>query len=164
MVQLEDGSAAAARSLPDRPRREDDDFPEHLLRQIPVFGRRPTADIGWIKQRRHQDPGIRHAMLGADEVERDRHIGARPNPLQPSLFRPRGQRFGRLDPRQAQGGGGVLQPHHVARLAEDVGKLRPAFGQRFWLEYIRHAQFLDLCEFVHLNYTIFRLTMQLKLC
>ena len=56
-----------------------------LLRQIPVFSGSPASNVGWLKERRHQHPGIIKNLLAGKRVKANRCVRTRTDTPQPAL-------------------------------------------------------------------------------
>ena len=74
-----------------RPRCHHNNVAEDLLRQIPVFGGSPAADVGRLKKRRHQHPGIIENLLAGKGVKTNWRVGTRADAPQPALPAPTGE-------------------------------------------------------------------------
>ena len=111
-----------------RARRHDTDAAKQLLRQAPMFGRAPTANISRPKQLRDDHPRVFKNLVLSERRERDRRIDAAAHAPEPPLRLPAREPFGRCLAVQMQCCADIADGHQVAGLLEDLTELGTALG------------------------------------
>ena len=102
---------------------------EYLLGEIPMLGRRITADIGWREQRGHENPGSSRTRSDPIvSIECD--ICSPGYPSQPTLFDPARKALGRGDAVEFESARHVVHPNHVSRCSSTRTSWARPWGSR----------------------------------
>lgn len=102
--------------------REDNGLIEELLRQLPVVGGGPAADIALTKEGRNQHPRIVDKLLAAGEIEWHRNIEPVPDAPKPALLAPSRQELRGTATVEPEGPCHNIDRHHLFGGAKHGGK------------------------------------------